>query len=97
MEEEWRPAIGKGYVLFLYMSLVKICISFLTCRVERVNSVQEVLKQVDLLHYYPILVEHEIDMAALRQERENRQDMSSLFVLSDWWAGRSLLILTSEY
>jgi hypothetical protein len=52
------------------MSLVKTCISFLTCRVERVNSVQEILKQVDLLHYYPILVEHEIDMAALRQERE---------------------------
>ncbi len=52
------------------MSLVKICISFLTCRVERVNSVQEILKQVDLLHYYPILVEHEIDMAALRQERD---------------------------
>jgi hypothetical protein len=38
------------------------------CRVEP-SSVHEVLKQLDLLQYYPRLVEHEIDMAALRQDQ----------------------------
>jgi hypothetical protein len=31
-----------------------------------VKSVQEVLKELDLLHYYPVLVDQEINMAALR-------------------------------
>ena len=33
------------------------------------SSVQEVLKQLDLVQYYPLLVQHEIDMAALRHHQ----------------------------